>query len=177
MPLSFSPTDYATTGAAVAATAFFAYVYHDYRTYCNLDPTSIHSALRGYLLQVKAQLLTRNDHREANSFDPETYAPLDGPRAAESFLKLNLSPCEGTRPRCPATAGRTPTNDKLLEHSLSRFDGYTQAIQLNADVIVPQHLQKTRSTIGHVHVPDGSMHVILTLDARGLCKDPGKFLG
>ncbi|OAA69048.1 hypothetical protein ISF_03423 [Cordyceps fumosorosea ARSEF 2679] len=190
-----STTQYAVAGAAVALSTLLVVAYRDYRAYCALGDHGLPGNFSGWCTQLKLTRKSRKDTLVPAPYDLAIEAARTGPHAAESFLPAAPLPARaGHRPSIPGftapqrqvsdaasaamkarMAGHLEalahTNPTLLQLELSKLEGPVPALQLHKDreAVRPRHLQRTRGEVAHVHPPDGSTHLVLSLaDSRRL---------
>lgn len=187
-----STTQYAVAGAAIASATLLIVAYRDYSAYCALGDHGLPGNFSGWCTQLKFTRNSRKDTLVPAPYDLATEAAIAGPHSAESFLPSSLPPRDGVRPKIPgftapqrqvtdtASAAMkkrmydhlealTKANARLLQYELSTLEGPVPALQLHKDQgqVRPKHLQRTRGEIAHIHPPDGSTHLILSLtDSR-----------
>ena len=119
-------------------------------------------------------------------YDIDTVAGTMSPHAKTSFLAEALPARQGPRPRIPGFVApqrqisdvasnetkdemalhlQKPVgaNPKTLQLDLSRLEGPVPTVQLLDEIGGPSFLARTRGEIIHVHPPDGSTHLVLSL--------------
>ncbi|KAJ4165360.1 hypothetical protein LMH87_006994 [Akanthomyces muscarius] len=193
--LTMSTVQYAVAGAAIASATLAIVAYRDYSAYCALGDHGLPANFSGWCTQLKFTRNSRKDTTVPAPYDLAAAAAAAGPRSTESFLLPaggSLPPRDGARPRIPGfTAPQrqvtdtaspamkarmyahlealTKANAKLLQYELSTLEGPVPALQLHKDQAAarPKHLHRTRGELAHIHPPDGSTHLVLSLaDSR-----------
>lgn len=182
-----SATQYAVTGAAVVSATLFIIAYRDYRAYCALGDHGLPGNFQGWRTQLKLARNSRKDTTVPMPYDLETEAAAAGAHSKESFIAQSFLPLRtGGRPTIPGFAAPqrqvTETasaamkermysymeelaraNAALLQYELSTLEGPVPALQLNKNQERPLWLRKTRGELAHIHPPDGSTHLVLSL--------------
>ncbi|TQV96642.1 hypothetical protein V2A60_002971 [Cordyceps javanica] len=188
----YSTAQYAVAGAAVALASALVVAYRDYSAYCALGDHGLPGNFKGWCTQLKFTRNSRKDTTVPAPYDLAAEAALAGPHSAEVFLPTKLPARDGARPRIPGfTAPQRQVSDTasaamkarmydhlealagantgLLQYDLSTLEGPVPALQLHRDQDRPKHLQRTRGEVAHIHPPDGSTHLVLSLaDSRHL---------
>lgn len=181
-----STTFLASTAALVGATALFC-VYLDYHNYCSLGSHGLPGNFRGYKTQLQMSKYARKDVTIPAPYNVEDIKREYGPYATTSFLNTPLQNRKGPRPQIPNfvapqrqvsdTASSemkmgmnlhldalVKINGKLLQRELSRLEGPVPAVQLHPSLPIPPFLERTLGEMIHIHPPDGSTHVVLSLE-------------
>ncbi|KAH7401035.1 hypothetical protein DE146DRAFT_654701 [Phaeosphaeria sp. MPI-PUGE-AT-0046c] len=181
----------AITGTLGLASIMFA--YRDYRNYVSLGPHGLPDTFRGWYIQLKMIRHARKDtavpapydiNVAAGPFDKTSYLPQD----AANALKQRPG---NKAPRVPGfTAPQRQTSDQaseemkqamyahldhvaslhtpLLEIQDSVLEGPVPALCIKdfssiSDSKKPDVFRATKGEMTHVHPPDGSTHLILSL--------------
>ncbi|KAE9964413.1 hypothetical protein BLS_008384 [Venturia inaequalis] len=173
--------------AALAGATVLFISYLDYRHYCSLGDHGLPGNFQGWKKQLQMSRYARRDTTIPAPYNLEDIVKDYGPHATKSFLKTPLKAREGNRPKIPGFVApqrqvsdiASPemkngmnahldslvrTNSKLLQRELSRIEGPVPAVQLHPSLPVSALLERTRSEIIHVHPPDGTTHLILSLE-------------
>ena len=184
--MSSSNVNYAVAAAAVVSAAAITVAYRDYRTYLSFGPHGLPDTFWGWYTQLKLRRLARNDVMGPPPYDLDEVLKDSGAHATSGFLSKSLQPREGSRPTVPGFAApqRQTTaiasetmkkrmfaflddlvraNEATLQSELSVLEGPVPALQLRAGVDKPEWLKRTRGEMVHVHPPDGSTHLMLSL--------------
>lgn len=187
-----STTTYVLTGAAVASATLAVVAYRDYSAYCALGDHGLPGNFKGWRTQLKMARHSRKDTTVPAPYDLATEAAIAGPHSTGVFLSPGIPPRDGSRPTVPGFAAPqrqvtdtasaamkkkmydhmealSKANPALLQYELSVLEGPVPALQLKADHERPVALAKTRGEIAHIHPPDGSTHLVLSLaDSKDL---------
>ncbi|ATY60765.1 phospholipase carboxylesterase [Cordyceps militaris] len=185
-----STTQYLVGGVVFASATLLAIAYRDYSAYCALGDHGLPGNFSGWCTQLRFTRNSRKDTTVPAPYDLATAAAAAGPHSAEAFLPAHLPARDGARPKIPgftapqrqvtdmASAAMkermygylealTRANPALLQYELSTLEGPVPALQLHRDQTRPKHLQRTRGEMAHIHPPDGSTHLSLSLaDSR-----------
>ncbi|UNI24939.1 hypothetical protein JDV02_010654 [Purpureocillium takamizusanense] len=189
---------YATALVAAASATLLLVAYRDYRAYIALGPHGLPDTLWGWYTQLKLSRYARKDTTVPAPYDIEAEKERYGPHATESFLQDSSSLRQlrrGVRPTIPGfvapqrqlSALASPemkeqmndflralvaANPAVLQHELSVLEGLVPAVQLKSHLGVaarPVFLKATKGEMIHVHPPDGSTHLTLSLaDSRSV---------
>ncbi|KIW01953.1 uncharacterized protein PV09_06790 [Verruconis gallopava] len=178
---------HATLSLATTAALFgLVIAYRDYRAYVAMGPHGLPDNFYGWQRQLMMARRARKDVTAHAPYDESVVAKALGAHAKTSFLSKPLTPRVGERPRIPgfvapqrqvteiATESRkrdmfayikslVEMNDSMLQSELSCLEGPVPALQLKDGVNGPSFLDKTRGEIAHIHPPDGSTHLVLSL--------------
>lgn len=177
-----------TTAALIIAGAVIA--YRDYRAYIALGPHGLPDTFWGWYTQLRMAAKARKDTTVPAPYDLEI---VGGPHDRESFLPTTalggLSWRPGKAPQVPGfvapqrqvtDAASTEmkkamfayldalvaANDKALQTQTSVLEGPVPAMGLSEEVGEqdrPEALQSTRGEMCHIHPPDGSTHLVMSL--------------
>lgn len=185
----------------IVGIVFAAIAYQDYRHYCSLGSHGLPDTIWGWYTQLKMTRKSRKDvtvpapydlKTIAGPFDTQSYLNRDGVPA--------LKQRPGNRaPRIPnfvAPQRQTSdlASDSMKEVMFAYLDGvvasHSSALQIQSSVLEgpvpamgvkhfsslpdatkPEVLRATRGEITHIHPPDGSTHLILSLvDQKSVIK-------
>ncbi|ETS73981.1 hypothetical protein PFICI_13847 [Pestalotiopsis fici W106-1] len=176
--------------AAIAAGAvllpLFIVAYNDYRFYVSLGPHGMPDNFWGWKRQLSLAPKARKDTTVPAPYDQAEAARAFGPNSADTFLKGPLQARPGGRPevcgfvapqrqmtdRCSEDMKRAMNayldelvleNPNLLQRENSLLEGPVPAVQIKKGAPIPECLKKTRGELIHVHPPDGSTHLVLSL--------------
>ncbi|OAQ59543.1 phospholipase/carboxylesterase [Pochonia chlamydosporia 170] len=178
---------YASAAAAVACATIFLVAYRDYRAYVALGPHGLPDNFWGWYKQLKMSRIARKDITVPAPYDLKAVKDTAGPNATTSYLTKPLERRSGQRPTVPnftapqrqitATASTemkllmnqyieslVKSNDDTLQLQLSHLEGPVPALQLKDGINRPPYLNPTRGELAHVHPPDGSTHLVLSLE-------------
>ncbi|OAL00749.1 hypothetical protein IQ06DRAFT_348095 [Phaeosphaeriaceae sp. SRC1lsM3a] len=181
------------TTAGVLSLTFIALAYQDYRSYVALGPHGLPDTFRGWYTQLKMSRRARKDtavpapydiNDVAGPFDRKSYLPQDAAHA----LKWRPG---NKAPRVPGfTAPQRQTSDQAseemkqamyahLDHIASLhistlkvqdsvLEGPVPALGIKdfaslPDAGKPKVFRATKGEMTHIHPPDGSTHLILSL--------------
>jgi hypothetical protein len=173
--------------AAVGGATFFLIAYLDYRHYCSLGDHGLPGNFYGWRKQLQMSRKARKDTIIPAPYNLDEVAKEYGPHALTSFVEGPLLAREGVRPKIPGfvvpqrqiTKIASPAmkermfayleslvraNSTVLQSELSRLEGPVPAVQLLSFLIPPPFLKSTRGEITHIHPPDGSTHLVLSLE-------------
>lgn len=161
--------------------------YNDYRYYVSLGPHGMPDNFWGWKRQLSLAPKARKDTTVPAPYDQAEVARTFGPNSTESFLKgYSLKARAGGRPevcgfvapqrqmtdRCTEDMKRAMNahldqlvseNPDLLQRENSLLEGPVPAVQIKKGVSIPECLKQTRGELIHVHPPDGSTHLVLSL--------------
>lgn len=180
-------TRFLASAAALSGATAVLIAYLDYRQFCSLGDGGLPANFQGWKRQLQMSKLARKDTTTPAPYNIEDIKEEYGPHATTSFLKIPLQERNGTRPKIPGFVApqrqvsdqATPemkqsmnahldslvlANNKLLQRELSTLEGPVPAVQLLSSLPIPTFLERTRGEITHVHPPDGSTHVVLSLE-------------
>jgi hypothetical protein len=179
---------FTTTAALLVAGAVIA--YRDYRAYTALGPHGLPDTFWGWYAQLRMTTKARKDTTVPAPYNLDAVA---GPHDSESFLPNTaaggLSWRRGQAPQVPgfvapqrqvtdmASAGMkramfvyldalVSANDRMLQTQTSVLEGPVPALGLKEEVSAqdrPEVLRSTRGEMCHIHPPDGSTHLIMSL--------------
>ncbi|ORY66147.1 uncharacterized protein BCR38DRAFT_483799 [Pseudomassariella vexata] len=182
-----------TTISATALTTLLALAIKDYRAYTSLGPHGLPDTFRGWATQLyMTRLGARKDVTVPAPYDLARAAQTTGDAiaATTSYLRRSggkrLSLRQGPRPTIPGfvapqrqvTDVASPerkgemfeylgklvaANMELLQSELSVLEGPVPAVQIRKGLERPAVLEKTRGELVHVHILDGSTHLVLSL--------------
>lgn len=184
--MTYDASTYILTAGAVASATVLIVAYRDYSAYVAMGPHGLPDTFWGWYKQLKMARRARKDTTVPAPYDLKTVADAHGPHATESFFKSPLQPRRGTRPTIPGfaapqrqiTATAEPEmkkrmyayldefvgcNKTTLQSELSVLEGPVPAVQLKNGLDRPKFLNPTRGEMVHVHPPDGSTHMVLSL--------------
>lgn len=177
---------------AAASATLLLVAYRDYRAYVALGPHGLPDTFWGWYKQLKLSRLARKDTTVPAPYDIEAEKDTYGPHAATSFLVDGLQPRRGSRPTIPGfvapqrqitavassemkvqmhkfLSALVAANSSVLQYELSVLEGPVPAVQLKSDIARPAFLKTTKGEMIHVHPPDGSTHLTLSLaDSRSV---------
>ncbi|KAK6222610.1 hypothetical protein LQW54_000790 [Pestalotiopsis sp. IQ-011] len=172
------------TGAVVIPLLVLA--YNDYNYYCSMGPHGMPNNFWGWKRQLSLAPKARKDTTVPAPYDQAEAARGFGPKSTESFFNRPLEARAGPRPevcsfvapqrqmteRCTEAMKRAMNayldrlvleNSDLLQRENSLLEGPVPAVQVKKGVTTPECLKKTRGELIHVHPPDGSTHLVLSL--------------
>lgn len=184
--MAYDTTSIIATTAAVATATALIVAYNDYRAYVKMGPHGLPDNFWGWYKQLKMARRGRKDTTVPAPYDMKQVSETYGPHATESFFTSPVQPRKGSRPKIPGFAApqrqvtETATeemkscmfaylsefvgaNSTYLQSELSVLEGPVPAVQLLQGLEIPPVLKITRGEITHVHPPDGSTHMILSL--------------
>ncbi|KAJ6784729.1 hypothetical protein PWT90_07366 [Aphanocladium album] len=188
-----SSTEYAGAGVAIATATLLIVAYRDYSAYCALGDHGLPGNFRGWCTQLKLARKSRKDTTVPAPYEVAAVAAETGPHALERFLPPNVAllPRAGSRPQIPGFAApqrqltavaSAPLKERMNEHlqvlaaanptllqsGVSVLERYGTGVQISKELAAPpSYLRKSRGEIVHVHPPDGSTHLVLSLaDSR-----------
>ncbi|KZZ91149.1 hypothetical protein AAL_06890 [Moelleriella libera RCEF 2490] len=184
---------YVATAATVVGASLLLVAYRDYRAYVALGPHGLPDTFWGWYKQLKLSRKARKDTTVPAPYQLDQVKESAGPNGTKSYLnKLQLPQRTGPRPKIPGfTAPQRQTsavatadmkeqmnaylrrlvarNPDALQSELSVLEGPVPAVQLKQGIERPPYLRVTRGEMIHVHPPDGSTHVVLSLtDSRSV---------
>jgi hypothetical protein len=177
-----------SASAAGAAFTLFIVAYRDYLDYVSLGPHGLPDSFWGWYKQLSWTFGARNDVTVPAPYNIDTVA---GPHDKDRFLpNKGLAPRQGKSPgilRFVAPQRQTTelASDKMknrmfayldetvskdperFQTKLSVLEGPVPALQIKgfADIEPKPAVYKwTRGEICHIHPPDGSTHVVISLE-------------
>ncbi|TID21737.1 hypothetical protein E2P81_ATG05003 [Venturia nashicola] len=175
------------SAAALAVATVFLVAYIDYHHYCSLGDHGLPGNFQGWKKQLQMSRFARKDTRIPAPYNLESILKDYGPYATRSFFNIPLQDRIGNRPRisgfvapqrqiCDQASTEmkmrmnshldslASTNGRLLQRELSRLEGPVPAVQLHPSLPMPAFLERIRGEIIHIHPPDGSTHLVLSLE-------------
>ncbi|KAG8413581.1 hypothetical protein J3458_012656 [Metarhizium acridum] len=184
--MSSTVTTYVVAAATVACTTLFIIAYRDYRAYIAFGPHGLPDNFSGWCKQLKMSRMARKDTTVPAPYDLQVVTTTAGPNATKCYLSNPLEVRPGPRPQVPgftapqrqvtatATAemkhqmntylrSLTEANKGIIQFELSVLEGPVPAVQLKKCLDRPPYLNPTRGEMVHVHPPDGSTHLVLSL--------------
>ncbi|KHN98024.1 uncharacterized protein MAM_04413 [Metarhizium album ARSEF 1941] len=184
--MSSAVTTSVVAALAVACASLLIAAYRDYRAYIAFGPHGLPDNFRGWCTQLLLSRVSRKDTTVPAPYDMEVVKKSCGPNASTSYLARPLAARRGPRPEIPgftapqrqvtATASSdmklqmdaylrslTRANDETIQFELSVLEGPVPAVQLKKGLERPHYLDKTKGEMIHVHPPDGSTHLLLSL--------------
>lgn len=184
---SLTSTHVLASAIALVGVTALSIAYLDYRHYCSLGDHGLPGNYQGWRKQLEMSRMARKDTTVPAPYDLSTIKNDYGPHATESFLKTPLKTRQGSRPKIPsfvapqrqisdqASQGMKKrmnahldslvlARDDLLQRNLSRLEGPVPAVQIHPSLSTPAFLESTRGEIIHIHPPDGSTHLVLSLE-------------
>lgn len=178
---------YAAAAATAATTTLLIIAYRDYSAFVALGPSGLPNTFSGWYTQLKMRRRARSDTTVPAPYDLDEALKVAGPHASSSYLgERPTTRRAGSRPKIPnfaapqrqltAVASESvkaqmtgflqslvEANGSVLQMELSMLEGPVPAVQLKKGVDAPDWLKHTRREMIHVHPPDGSTHVLLSL--------------
>lgn len=186
---TLTPSPYLASAATLGLllTTALLTVYLDYHNYCSLGSHGLPGNFHGYKTQLQMSKYARKDVTVPAPYNLKDIKREYGPHATVSFLKTPLQDRKGPRPKIPGFVAPqrqvsdvasselkekmnlhldalVKINGKILQRELSRLEGPVPAVQLQPSLPIPPFLQRTLGEIIHIHPPDGSTHVVLSLE-------------
>ncbi|KAH8662387.1 hypothetical protein BX600DRAFT_551173 [Xylariales sp. PMI_506] len=167
-----------------------AVAYQDYRAYVALGPHGLPDNWYGWYWQLRMTPKARKDTTVPVPYDMAAVAAANGPNSRTSYLETgasgNLKPRAGPRPEvCGFVAPQRQlsqqgserlkaemnayldelvrSNSLVFQRENSTLEGPVPAVQLREGSLVPPFLEGTKGELIHVHPPDGSTHLVLSL--------------
>lgn len=190
-PFAAAHSVVSATGAVVLGAVFVA--YQDYRSYVALGPHGLPATFRGWYRQLQMSRQSRKDTTVpapydfglvAGSHDDTNYLPEKHSEALSWRLGNKAPQIPGfVAPQRQLTDQATAAtkqamygyldalagaNSEVLQIQTSVLEGPVPAMGMKgfaamADSIKPTVLKLTRGELCHIHPPDGSTHLILSL--------------
>lgn len=179
-----------TTGAALFLGGA-AIAYRDYRAYIALGPHGLPDTFWGWYTQLRMSLKSRKDTTIPAPYDMDTVAgPHDRESFLPKTVAGGLSWRPGNKaPQVPGFVAPqrqvtdiastemkkamfayldalVAANDKALQTQTSVLEGPVPAMGLSEEVKTqdrPEVLRSTRGELCHIHPPDGSTHLVMSL--------------
>lgn len=176
--------------AGVLVMGFVAVAYHDYRSYVALGPHGLPDTFWGWYRQLQMSLHARKDTTVPAPYDLEKVA---GPHDRDSYLPHTQSAALSWRPgnKAPEIPGFVAPQRQTTEQATARtkrvmykyldslvaanpgalltwssvLEGPVPAMAVKGfkETAEPKVLKATRGEMCHIHPPDGSTHLILSL--------------
>lgn len=179
------------TGALVLAAALLA--YRDYRAYIALGPHGLPDTFRGWCKQLQMTRMSRKDTtipapynfdsvagpHDATNFLPKTHSGALSWRPGNKAPQIPgfVAPQRQVTDQATAATKKdmygyldalASANTEVLQIQTSVLEGPVPAMGLKgfkemAENDKPEVLRRTRGELCHIHPPDGSTHLILSL--------------
>jgi hypothetical protein len=174
------------TAGVAALASLLVVAYQDYRGYVSLGPHGLPDNWYGWYRQLSMVVRARKDTTVPAPYDMNKVAEADGPNSLATFLIRPLKPRAGSRPDVckyvvpqrqltdqgsPAVKAEmnayldalVESNPIVFQRENSYLEGPVPAVQLRPEITKPNPLKSTRGEFIHVHPPDGSTHLVLSL--------------
>lgn len=180
-----------TTGVLVLGAALIA--YQDYRSYVALGPHGLPDTFWGWYRQLRMTRISRKDTtvpapydldliagaHDGTSFLPQTHSEALSWRPGNKVPEVTgfVAPQRQVTDQATAATKQTmygyldtlaAANPEVLQIKTSVLEGPVPAMAMNgfadmADSSKPEVLKLTRGELCHIHPPDGSTHLIISL--------------
>ncbi|KAI0125393.1 hypothetical protein BJ170DRAFT_673677 [Xylariales sp. AK1849] len=175
-----------TIAAGAALVPLIIVAFQDYRYYVSLGPHGLPDNFYGWYKQLRMSTKARKDTTVPVPYDFTKTAKANGPHSDKCFFSEPLKTRAGPRPGvCGFVAPQRQTseiasgkmkkemnayldalvrgNPTVFQRELSYLEGPVPAVQLRYDVEHPSFLKSTKGELIHIHPPDGSTHIVLSL--------------
>lgn len=172
------------TGVALVPVLIAA--FNDYRFYVSMGPHGLPDNWWGWYAQLRMSFKARKDTRVPAPYDLAEVSTANGPNSSKSYFTHSLRRRSGSRPdvcgfvapqrqlteRCTAEMKSTMNayldelvqeNPVVLQRENSYLEGPFPAVQLKRGSAIPPFLKCTKGEVVHIHPPDGSTHLVLSL--------------
>ncbi|KAH6647112.1 hypothetical protein BKA67DRAFT_581695, partial [Truncatella angustata] len=182
----FASSQPLTTAILATGMAAIIVAYNDYRYYVSMGPHGLPDNWWGWYKQLRMSCKARKDTTVPVPYDLAETAKTNGPNSTKSFFARPLELRSGTRPevcgfvapqrqlteRCSDAMRRAMNayldnlvmdNAAILQRENSKLEGPVPAVQLREGSPFPSFLEATRGEFVHIHPPDGSTHLVLSL--------------
>lgn len=182
-----------TLAAGTLTLVFATIAYHDYRYYCSLGPHGLPNTFQGWIKQLKMTRKARKDVTVpapydisivAGPFDDKTYLPTDASRGlkwrpgnkapqipnfvAPQRQTSDIATEEMKQAMYKYLDSIVASHSRWLQTQKSVLEGPVPAVGIRnfallSDAEKPKVLRATRGEMIHIHPPDGSTHMIVSL--------------
>jgi hypothetical protein len=174
------------TATTIVISTMAILAYRDYNAYISMGPHGLPDTLSGWITQLK---LTRLARKDVLIPAPYSLEAITGPHDTETYLPLpDLSKRPGPLPDIPnfvapqrqLTDQASPrmknemttfldalvaVNPHVFQRQASVIEGFAEAMawKEGSESTRPDLLTRTRGEICHIHPPDGSTHLVVSL--------------